>query len=59
MKIASDIESSSCVCEPLFVPGELPDQCCRPAQRPRIDVEKTQRAASALLADRLCSIHKT
>ena len=47
VKIASDVESSSSISEPVFVPEKLPEQRLCPAQRPRVDVEKTQHAASA------------
>ena len=42
VKLASDIESSSAVSEPVFVPEKLPEQRCRTEQRSRIDFEKTQ-----------------
>ena len=59
VKIASDVESSCSHSELVFVSEKLPKQRCRPAERTRIDVERTQNTAStALLVDRLRSNRK-
>ena len=60
VKILSDVvESSSSVSEPVFVTEKLPEQRRRPAQRPRIDLEKTLHAApSAVDVGRLRSNRK-
>ena len=41
MRVASVLETSSSLSEPVFVSEKLPEQRRRPAQRPRIDIEKT------------------
>ena len=41
MGIASDVESSSSLKEPVFVLEKLLEQRRRPAQRPHIDIGKT------------------
>ena len=40
VKIASDVESSSSVGDPVFLPGKLSEQRQCPAQRTRIDDQK-------------------
>ena len=60
VRIASDVESSASVSEPVFVSERLPEQRCRPAQRPRIDISKTHhRGVADLLAGKLRSKRKT
>ena len=59
-RVASDVESSSSLSEPLFVSERLPEQRRRPAQRPRIDISKTHHSGVAeLLAGKLRSKRKT
>ena len=60
VRVASDIESSSSLSEPVFVSEKLPEQRRRPAQRPRIDINKTHHSGVAeLLAGKLRSERKT
>ena len=60
VRVASDVESSASLCEPVFVPERLPEQGRRPAQRPCIDVNKTRQSNVAeLLAGKLRSRSKT
>ena len=60
VRIASDVESSASVSEPVFVSERLPEQRRRPAQRPRIDISKTHhRGVADLLAEKLRSKRKT
>ena len=52
VRIASDVESSASLSEPVFVSERLPEQRRRPAQRPRIDISKTHhREMADLLAE--------
>ena len=54
MRVASSVESSSSLSEPVFLPEKLPEQRRRPAQRPRIDIGKMHfRAMADLLAGKL------
>ena len=41
VRVASDVESSSSLSEPVFVSERLPEQRRRPAQRPLIEISKT------------------
>ena len=60
VRIASDVESSASLSEPVFVSERLPEQRRRPAQRPRIDISKTHhRGMADLLAGKLRSKRKT
>ena len=60
VRVASDVESSSSLSEPVFVSERLPEQRRRPAQRPRIDISKTHHSGVAeLLAEKLRSKRKT
>ena len=60
VRVASDVESSASLSEPVFVSERLPEQRRRPAQRPRIDISKTyHRGVADLLAGRLRSRRKT
>ena len=60
VRIASDVESSASVSEPVFVSERLPEQRRRPAQRPRIDISKTHhRGMADLLAGKLRSKRKS
>ena len=60
VSVASDVESSSSLSEPVFVSERLPEQRRRPAQRPRIDINKTHHNGVAeLLAGKLQSKRKT
>ena len=60
VRIASDVESSASLSEPVFVSERLPGQRRRPAQRPRIDISKTHhRGMADLLAGKLRSKRKT
>ena len=60
VRIASDVESSASLSEPVFVSDRLPEQRRRPAQRPRIDISKTHHSDVAeLLAGKLRSKRKT
>ena len=60
LRVASDVESSSSLSEPVFVSERLPEQRRRPAQRPRIDISKTHHSGVAeLLAGKLRSKRKT
>ena len=60
VRVASDVESSSSLSEPVFVSERLPEQRRRPAHRPRIDNNKTHHSGVAeLLAGKLRSKRKT
>ena len=60
VRVASDVESSASLSEPVFVSERLPEQRRRPAQRPRIDISKTHhRGVAYLLAGKLRSKRKT
>ena len=60
VRVASDVESSASMSEPVFVSERLPEQRRRPAQRPRIDISKTHhRGVADLLAGKLRSKRKT
>ena len=60
VRVASDVESSSSLSEPVFVSERLPEQRRGPAQRPRIDINKTHHSGVAeLLAGKLRSKRKT
>ena len=60
VRVASDVESSSSLSEPVFVSERLHEQRRRPAQRPRIDISKTHHSGVAeLLAGKLLSKRKT
>ena len=60
VRVASDVESSASLSEPVFVSETLPEQRRRPAQRPRIDISKTHHSGVAeLLAGKLRSKRKT
>ena len=60
VRIASDVESSASVSEPVFVSERLPEQRRRPAQRPRIYISKTHHHGVAdLLAGKLRSKRKS
>ena len=60
VRVASDVESSASLSEPVFVSERLPEQRRRPAQRPRIDISKTHhRGVAELLAGKLRSKRKT
>ena len=57
--VASDVESSSSLSEPVIVSERLPEQRRRPAQRPRIDISKTHQSGVAeMLAGKLRSKRK-
>ena len=60
VSVASDVESSSSLSEPVFVSERLPEQLRRPAQSPRIDINKTHHfGVTELLAGKLRSKRKT
>ena len=60
VRVASDVESSASLSEPVFVSKRLPEQRRRPAQRPRIDISNTHhRGVADLLAGKLRSKRKT
>ena len=60
VRVASEVESSSSLSEPVFVSEKLPEQRRRPAQRPGIDIGKTNHSGMAdLLAGKLRSKRKT
>ena len=60
VRVASDVESSASLSEPVFVSERLPEQRRRPAQRPRIDISKTHhRGVADSLAGKLRSKRKT
>ena len=60
VRVASDVESSSSLSEPVFVSEKLSEQRRRHAQRPRIDIRKTHHSGVAeLLAGKLRSKRKT
>ena len=54
MRVASDVESSSSLSEPVLVSKKLPEQRRRPAQRPRIDIGKTHFSGMAELMTGKC-----
>ena len=60
VRVASDVESSASLSEPVFVSERLPEQRRRPAQRPRIDISKTRHhGVAAVLAGRVGTKRKT
>ena len=60
VRVASDAESSWSLSEPVIVSERLPEQRRSPAQRPRIDINKTHHSGVAeLLAGKLRSKRKT
>ena len=60
VRVASDVESSSSLSEPVFVSERLPEQRRRPVQRPSIDISETHHSGVAeLLALKLRSKLKT
>ena len=60
VRVASDVESSSSLSEPVFLSERLPEQHRRLAQRPRIDIGKTHHYGVAqLLTEKLRSKRKT
>ena len=60
VRVASDVESSASLSEPVFVSERLPQQRRRPAQRPRVDISKTHhRGVADLLAGKLRSKRRT
>ena len=60
VRVASDVESSASLSEPVFVSERLPEQRRRPAQRPRNDISKTHHSGVAeILAGKLRSNRKT
>ena len=60
VRVASDVESSASLSEPVFVSERLPEQRRRPAQRPCIDISKNHHSGVAeLLAGKLRSKRKT
>ena len=60
VRVASDVESSASMSEPVFVSERLPAQRRSPAQRPRIDISKTHhRGVADLLAGKLRSKRQT
>ena len=60
VRVATDVESSASMNEPVFVSERLPEQRRRPAQRPRFDISKTHhRGVTDLLAGKLRSKRKT
>ena len=60
VRVASDVECSSSLSEPVFVSERLPEQRRCPTQRPRIDINKTHHSGVAeLLAGKLRSERKT
>ena len=60
VRVASNVESSASLSEPVFVSERLPEQRRRLAQRPRIDISKTHhRGVADLLAGKLRSRRKT
>ena len=60
VRVASDVESSASLSEPVFVSERLPEQRRCPAQRPRIDISKTHHSGVAeVLAGKLRSKRKT
>ena len=59
VRVASDVESSSSLSEPVFVSEKLPEQPRRPAKRPRIDIGETHYSGMTdLLASKLRSKRK-
>ena len=59
VRVASDVESSASLSEPVFVSERLPEQRRRPVQRPHIDISKTHHHGVAdLLAGKLRSKRK-
>ena len=60
VRVASDVESSASLSEPVFVSERLQEQRGCPAQRPRIHISKTRhRGVADLLAGKLRSKRKT
>ena len=60
VRVASDVESSASLSEPVFVSERLPEQRRRSAQRPRIDISKTHhRGVADFLTGKLRSKRKT
>ena len=60
VRVASDVESSVSLSEPVFVSERLAERRRRPAQRPRIDIGKTHhRGVADLLSGKLRSKRKT
>ena len=60
VRVASDVESSPSLSEPVFVTERLPEQRRRPAQRPLIDIRKLHHSGVAeFLAGKLLSKRKT
>ena len=60
VRVASDVESSASLSEPVFDSERLPEQRRRPAQRSRNDISKTHHSGVAeLLAGKLRSKRKT
>ena len=60
VRVASDVESSASLSEPVFASERLSEERRRPAQRPRIDISKTHHNGVAeLLAVKLRSKRKT
>ena len=60
VRVASDVDSSASLSEPLFVSERLPEQRRRTAQRRRFDISKTHhRGMAELLAEKLRSKRKT
>ena len=60
VRVASNVESSSSLSEPVFVSESVPEQRRRPAQGPRIDISKTHHSGVAeLLAGKMRSKRKT
>ena len=51
VRVASDVESSSSLNEPVFLSEKLPEQRRRPRQRPRIDIGKTHHSGVVDLLD--------
>ena len=49
VRVATDVESSASLSEPVFVSERLPEQRRRPAQRPHIDISKTHHRGVAEL----------
>ena len=47
MRVASDVEPSSSLSEPVFVSEKLPEQRRCPVQRPRTDIGETHYSGAA------------
>ena len=59
VKIESDVDSSSSVTAPAFIPKKIAEQSRSPVQRPQIDLSKTQHGVCAsLVSDSLRSVQK-